>query len=101
VDSRPFFVCYLHQIKYLQHSPNIPAAIGYFVIVLAFKLLAFEFPEEQLSHAHDTMSGKFIHAKDIQVNEMKNMESKKSDEYRNRVEIYKAFIQPTPPPHKR
>lgn len=63
--------------------------------------LAFEFPDEQLAHAHDTMSGKFIHAKDIQVNEMKNMENKKSDEYKNRVEAYKAFIQATPPPHKR
>jgi len=47
------------------------------------------------------MSGKFIHAKDIKVNEMKNMENRKSDEYKNRVEAYKAFIQPTLPPHKR
>lgn len=70
-------------------------------LVIADGRLAFEFPEEQLAHAHDTMSGKFIHAKDIQANEMKNMENKKSDEYKNRVEAYKTFIQPTPPPHKR
>ena len=63
--------------------------------------LVFEFPEEQLGHAHDTLSGKFIHAKDIQENEAKNMGNRKSDEYKNKVEAYKAFIKPVLPPHKR
>jgi multimeric flavodoxin WrbA len=57
----------------------------------------FEFPEEQLKHAHDTLSGKFIHADDIKVNEMKNMELKKTDEFKRRVENYKAFISPSMP----
>lgn len=63
--------------------------------------LVFEFPEEQLAHAHDTMSGKFLHAKDIQENEGKNIENRKSYEYKNRVETYKTFIQSVLPPHKR
>jgi multimeric flavodoxin WrbA len=63
--------------------------------------ITFEFPEEQLAHAHDTMSGKFIHARDIQMNEVKNIENRKSDEYKNKVEAYKAFIQPILPSHKR
>jgi multimeric flavodoxin WrbA len=62
--------------------------------------ITFVFPMEQVAHAHDTMSGKFIHAQDIKVNEMKNMENRKSQVYKDRVEAYKSFIKPVPPPHK-
>lgn len=54
--------------------------------------IVFEFPEEQLEHAHDTLSGKLIHAGDIQNNESTNMESRNSDEYKNRVNNYREFI---------
>lgn len=71
-------------------------------IVIRNGKVVFEFPEEQLSHAHDTMSGKMIHAKDIQVMEAKNIETRKhSADYKDRVQSYKDFIQPILPPHKR
>ena len=54
----------------------------------------FEFPEEQIKHAHDTLSGKFIHGDDIKRMEGELMEIKKTDEYKKRVEKYKQFIQP-------
>lgn len=57
----------------------------------------FEFPEEQLEHAHDTLSGKFIHGDDIKRNEGKLTEQKKSDEYKARVNKYKEFIQASVP----
>ena len=57
----------------------------------------FEFPEEQLEHAHDTLSGKFIHADDINRNNQKAMALKQSDKYRERNQMYKDFIQSTKP----
>lgn len=57
----------------------------------------FVFPEEQLKHAHNTMSGKFIHTDDIKENEDKLIQSKKSPEYKERQEKYKNFIQPIMP----
>lgn len=54
--------------------------------------ISFAFPEEQVPHAHNTMSGKFMHADDIKENEGKLIESKKSDAYKARQEVYKAFI---------
>lgn len=59
--------------------------------------MVFEFPESQIEHAHDTLSGKFIHADDIRTNEGKLAESQKSDEYKERVKKYKEFIQATVP----
>lgn len=54
----------------------------------------FEFDEEQLQKAHDTLSGKFIHGEDIKKNEGELMQIKKTDEYKQRVEKYKQFIVP-------
>lgn len=58
----------------------------------------FQFdPETQLPHAHDTISGKFIHGDDIQRNEGKVRQAKQTDEYKTRVARYKEFIQPSVP----
>ena len=57
--------------------------------------IKFEFPEEQLGHAHDLLPGKLLHAADIEKNVAKVFELKKSDEYKNRVEKYKEFITAT------
>lgn len=59
--------------------------------------VSFEFPEEQLEHAHDTLSGKLMHADDIKKTVAISMELKKSDEYKNRLENYKSFILATKP----
>ena len=57
----------------------------------------FEYPEEQLHHAHDTMSGKFIHGDDIQRNEGKARAAMATDEAKARKKKFKEFIQPTRP----
>lgn len=57
----------------------------------------FVFPEEQLKHAHDTMSGKFIHGDDIQRNEGKAREAMSTDEAKKRKQKFKDFIQPSVP----
>lgn len=57
----------------------------------------FEFPKEQLEHAHDTLSGKFIHAEDIKKTVAISMELKKSDDYKQRIENYKNFITASKP----
>ena len=59
--------------------------------------MKFVFPEEQLEHAHNTLSGKFIHMNDIKTNESKLMETKKSEEYKNRLNKYMSFIEPSKP----
>ncbi len=59
--------------------------------------ISFEFPEEQLKHAHDTLSGKMIHAGDIQNNESKNMEQMKTGEFKARINKYKEFISASMP----
>ncbi|WP_277935408.1 hypothetical protein [Parablautia muri] len=52
----------------------------------------FEFPEEQLKHAHDTLDEKFIHANDIDTNNRKAGALRMSEKYKNRVAAYKSFI---------
>ena len=54
--------------------------------------LSFEFPEEQLKHAHDTVSGKAIHAADIgkTIEILRNIKS--MDSYKERMEKYRGFI---------
>lgn len=59
--------------------------------------VSFEFPEEQLEHAHDTLSGKLLHCDDIKKTVAISMELKKSDEYKKRLENYKNFISATKP----
>ncbi|MFV0440328.1 MAG: flavodoxin family protein [Lachnospirales bacterium] len=58
---------------------------------------SFDFPEEQLEHAHDTISGKMIHANDIKENEGKLREDKQTDKYKERMAKYKEFIQGSKP----
>lgn len=57
----------------------------------------FVFPEEQLAHAHDTLSGKFIHGDDIKENEGKLADMQKTPEFKARVQKYKDFITATVP----
>jgi len=57
----------------------------------------FEFPEEQLGHAHDTLPGKFIHVEDIGKTISTLMGMKKTDKYKERLENYKNFITSTTP----
>lgn len=57
----------------------------------------FEFTKEAEMHAHDTLSGKMMHAEDIGNNEGKFAEQKKSEEYKNRMDKYKNFIQASKP----
>ena len=59
--------------------------------------ISFLFPEEQISHAHNTMPGKLIHVNDIRntVEVLKDMKS--SALYSERTKKYKEFIQPLTP----
>lgn len=59
--------------------------------------ISFNFPQEQIEHAHDTLSGKFHHMDDIKENEGANMAMRKTDAYKERVANYKAFISPLKP----
>jgi multimeric flavodoxin WrbA len=62
--------------------------------------VSFTFPPESESLAHNTVSGKFKHADDIQENEGKLMELKKTPEYKARMQEYKDFISSTMPPRE-
>lgn len=55
--------------------------------------MVFAYPESQVEHAHDTLSGKFIHGDDIRNNEGKLSAMQKSDEFKTRVKKYKDFIE--------
>ncbi|NMM64602.1 flavodoxin family protein [Clostridium sp. P21] len=57
----------------------------------------FEFPKEQLEHAHDTLSGKFKHGDDIGKTISTIADMKKTDKYKQRLETYKNFITATMP----
>jgi multimeric flavodoxin WrbA len=59
--------------------------------------VVFAFPEEQLQHAHNTLSGKMIHADDIQMNEGKSMALRKTDEFKARVKKYRDFVSTSVP----
>ena len=59
--------------------------------------IGFSFPEEQIKHAHDTLSGKYLHMDDIRKNEGALMEQRKSDEFKRRITRYKEFISPSTP----
>ncbi len=48
----------------------------------------FNFPEEQLEHAHDTIPGKFIHGDDIKNMEGHFAEVRKTDEFKQRKAKY-------------
>jgi multimeric flavodoxin WrbA len=57
----------------------------------------FEFPEAQLSAAHDTVPGKMHHVDDIKNIEGKFMATRKTDAFKERVKNYKAFISASKP----
>lgn len=57
--------------------------------------IEFQFQEEQLEHAHNTMPGKFFHMDDIKNNEGVLVESKKTEKYKTRLNKYKEFITAT------
>ncbi len=59
--------------------------------------VSFDFTEEAETHAHDILSGKMMHAQDIGNFEGKLLEQKKTDLYKERMDRYKEFIQPTLP----
>ena len=55
------------------------------------------YKDEDLHKAHDIISGKEIHGKDIQENEGKLAEMKKTQAYKDRVNFYKEAISATTP----
>jgi len=57
----------------------------------------FQFPKEQLEHAHDTLSGKFKHAEDIEKTIATISKMRTTDKYKQRLENYKSFITETMP----
>jgi multimeric flavodoxin WrbA len=58
----------------------------------------FTFDEEKwLPHAHDSISGKFIHGDDIQSNEAKTRATMQSEEAKTRKKKYRDFIQSSKP----
>ncbi len=52
----------------------------------------FTFAEEELAHAHDTKSGKFIHSEDINRNNGHANEYRKTDDFKAKQTKYKEFI---------
>lgn len=59
--------------------------------------VSFHFDPETEHHAHDTLSGKFIHCDDIKENEGKLLEWKKSDVFKQRKQAYIDFISSSKP----
>lgn len=57
----------------------------------------FEFPQEQLEHAHTLIPGKMKHMDDIRQNEGQLAEDRKTPEFKERVQKYKDFIQASKP----
>ena len=61
---------------------------------------AFKFDPADEHKAHDTISGKFLHADDIKENEGRLMDLGKDPEFKARKKYYNDLFQPTPPPAK-
>jgi multimeric flavodoxin WrbA len=60
--------------------------------------IVINYPKEQYEMAHDTMSGKMMHGKDIQENEGRLADlQKNSAEFKARKAKYKDFIKPSVP----
>lgn len=60
--------------------------------------LCFEFPPEQLEHAHNLLPGKMKHVEDIGRNEGEFAAFKQTEEFKRRAKMYREFIQPSRPP---
>ncbi|MGL5436078.1 MAG: NAD(P)H-dependent oxidoreductase [Lachnospiraceae bacterium] len=54
----------------------------------------FVFPEKQLEHAHNTLSGKFIHGNDIKNMEGNFAKVRQTDEFKSKKKKYQEFITP-------
>lgn len=64
--------------------------------------LKFTYDSEQESHAHDTLSGKFMHADDIKENEGKAIENRKSEKFKeSQARIDSFHVPEILPPSKR
>ena len=63
----------------------------------AFK---FKYDPATEHHAHDILSGKFLHGQDIFENEGRLMNLYKDPEFKRRKEHYTAVCEPTPAPSK-
>ncbi len=61
-------------------------------LVLLDDGLHFHFPQEQLAHAHDTLSGHFIHGDDIGRNEGESRGKMSTPEYKAKVKYYREAI---------
>lgn len=57
----------------------------------------FAFDPAQIEMAHDTLSGKFKHGDDINENTAKRIAMLKSDKFKERVKLCRAFIEPSVP----
>lgn len=57
----------------------------------------FEYPAEQVQHAHNNVSGKFHHLDDVKGNEMKIAELRKTEAFSQRMAEYRDFIQASVP----
>lgn len=60
----------------------------------------FVFPAEDEHKAHDTISGKFLHADDIKENEGRLMDLGKDPEFQRRKKYYTDLFAPIPAPSK-
>ena len=60
----------------------------------------FVFDPADEHKAHDTISGKFLHADDIKVNEGRLMDLGKDPEFKARKKYYTDLFAPVPPPTK-
>ena len=70
-------------------------------IAVANGKVTFTFDPADEHKAHDTVSGKFLHADDIKENEGKLDEWRKSDEFKARKQKYFDFISSTRPDDKK
>lgn len=64
-------------------------------LVVEDKKARFVFPEKQLEHAHDTLSGKFIHGNDIKNMEGNFAKVRQSQDFKLRKKKYQEFITAT------
>jgi multimeric flavodoxin WrbA len=62
--------------------------------------IIFNFGPEQYEIAHDKLPGKLKHMEDVGRIEGAFAEAKQTEEFKNRMETYKKFIQPSKPPRR-
>ncbi len=69
-------------------------------LVIRDNKIEFEFGQDQIERAHNTVPGKLKHVEDIGRIEGKFNQERKTPEYKARLARYKAFIQPALPANK-